>query len=151
MIRFGYRKPWLLGIYLLAASILLTSLHLHDQSIFGVGVSNFELLAAIMCLGGLGVGIAAPSSQNAHFDLLPDRISSAAGLRAMFGNSGAVVGTTMVSLVEAQFDDKVAGLRFAFLGLAVVVLLSQVCVFFVPDAARRRREQAGEVNAIPIE
>jgi MFS family permease len=149
LIRFGYRKPWLLGIYLLAASMILTSLHLHDLSIGGQGVSNFELLAAIMCLGGLGVGIAAPSSQNAHFDQLPDRISAAAGLRAMFGNSGAVLGTTMVSLVLAQFNDKVAGFHFVFLALAATVLLSQVCVFFVPDTARLRREQvtASEVPA----
>jgi MFS family permease len=126
-------------------------LHLQNQSILGVSVSNFELLAAIMCLGGLGVGIAAPSSQNAHFDLLPDRISSAAGLRAMFGNSGAVVGTTMVSLVDAQFDDKVAGFRFIFLGLAAAVLLSQVCVFFVPDAARTRREQAAHIEPVLVE
>jgi MFS family permease len=141
LIRFGYRKPWLLGIYLLAASMILTSLHLHDVSLGGLDISNFELLAAIMCLGGLGVGIAAPSSQNAHFDQLPDRISAAAGLRAMFGNSGAVLGTTMVSLVVAQFDDKVAGFHFVFLALAATVLLSQVCVFFVPDFARERRQQ----------
>jgi MFS family permease len=141
LIRFGYRRPWLVGIYFLAASMFLASLGIHQLSLFGVGISNFGVLAAIMCLGGFGVGIAAPSSQNAHFDLLPDRISAAAGLRAMFGNSGAVVGTTMVTLILGHFSDKAAGLQYIFLGLAVVVLLSQVCVFFVPDAAKQRREQ----------
>ncbi len=141
LIRFGYRKPWLLGIYCLAASMVLVSFGLHNFSLFGVGLSNFTVLAVIMCIGGFGVGIAAPSSQNAHFDLLPDRISAAAGLRAMFGNSGAVVGTTMVTLVLGHFSNKAVGLQYVFLGLAAAVLLSQVFVFFVPDAAKQRREQ----------
>jgi hypothetical protein len=32
-----------------------------------------------------------------------------------------------------------------------VVLLSQVCVFFVPDAARTRREKATEAQAVLVE
>ncbi|HEX5369326.1 MAG TPA: MFS transporter [Dehalococcoidia bacterium] len=141
LIRFGYRKPWLVGIYCLAACMVLASLGIHDLSVLGVRLSDFSVLAVIMCLGGFGVGIAAPSSQNAHFDLLPDRISAAAGLRAMFGNSGAVVGTTMVTLVLGHFANKAVGMQYVFLGLAAAVLLSQVCVFFVPDAAKQRREQ----------
>ncbi len=142
LIRFGYRRPWLTGIYLLAMCMFLTSLGLHDVSVAGIHLSNFGMLAIIMCIGGLGVGIAAPSGQNAHFDLLPDRISAVAALRAMFGNTGNVVGTTLVTLVLGHFSDKAEGLRYTFVGLGVVVLLSQICVFFVPDAAKTRREES---------
>ena len=58
---------------------------------------------------------------------------------SMFGNTGAVVGTTMVTLILGHFHDQAEGLRYTFVGLGVVVLLSQICVFFVPDAAKNRR------------
>jgi EmrB/QacA subfamily drug resistance transporter len=143
VVRLGYRRPWLVGIYLLAASMLLMSIGIHNPHVLGLKVPDFVFLSAIVAVAGLGVGIAIPPSQNAVFDLLPDQMASVAGMRAMFGNSGAVIGTTAVTLVLSHFHDRVAGMRVIFFSLGLIVLVSQVLVFFVPDLKRRETDEAG--------
>ncbi len=134
--RMGYRWPWLIGIYLMAASMLLMSFGWHHVRLFGIAVPDFALLAAITFISGLAVGIAIPPSQNACFDILPDQMASVAGLRAMFANTGAVIATTGVTLALAHASNKAAGMQYVFLALAVVVFVSQAWVFLVPDLPR---------------
>src|SRR4029077_7641006 len=111
----GYRLPWLIGIYLLAASMFLVGSGLGHVHLLGYEFSDFGFLAAVMAIAGLGVGIAVPVSQNAALDLLPDQIAAASGLRAMFGNSGGAIGIAVVTLAIGQFQNEVTGLRVIFL------------------------------------
>src|SRR5262249_44778310 len=127
--RIGYRLPWLAGIYLLGIGILLVGLGVGHFSVIGIGVSEFVVLAVLLGIAGAGIGLSAPPSQNASFDLMPDRIASAAGFRAMFANSGAVLGTTLVALALSQFSDKAQGLQYIFVALSVVVFLGQFWVY----------------------
>jgi EmrB/QacA subfamily drug resistance transporter len=136
--RIGYRRPWLIGLYLMAASMVLMSLGLHDVRVLGVAVPNFVLLSAITFVSGLAIGIAIPPSQNACFEILPDQMASVAGFRAMFGNTGAVIGTTAVTLALSHAANKTAGLQHVFLALGLIVFLSQVWVFLVPDMDRNK-------------
>jgi Na+/melibiose symporter-like transporter len=69
-------------------------------------------------------------------------MASAAGFRAMAGNSGGVLGTTIVTLFLSQFEDKVLGVQIIFFILGVVVLLSQFWVFMVPDRVKEPHELA---------
>jgi EmrB/QacA subfamily drug resistance transporter len=149
VVRRGYRLPWLVGGWLFGGSMLVASLGLHDLSFLGLAPSNFLLLSLILLISGVGMGMGAPSSQNASLDLLPDKISAAAGIRAMFGNSGGVLGTTLVALALSQFDDKVTGMRYIFLGLGCTNLLSQVWIFLIPDTARQRWRE-GKIKAAEI-
>jgi MFS family permease len=137
----GYRRPWLVGNFILGAAILITSLELTDVSLFGVAIPNFWLLAALMCMAGFGIGLSGPPSNNAALDLIPERIAAIAGLRAMFANSGAVLGTTIVTLVLSRFDDKTEGLHYIFIALGCMVLSAIVWIFMVPDTAWQRRKE----------
>jgi EmrB/QacA subfamily drug resistance transporter len=131
--RMGYRRPWLIGIYLMALSMVLMSFGWHHPHVFGVAIPDFALLAGITFISGLSVGIAIPPSQNACFDILPDQMAAIAGLRAMFANSGAVIATTGVTLALAHSSNKVAGIQYVFLALGIIVFVSQAWVFLVPD------------------
>jgi MFS family permease len=125
--------------------MLLMSTAVDTISGFGLG-SPFLVMSMVTFIAGLAIGIAIPPAQAAYFDLRPDLMASAAGLRAMAGNSGAVFGTTFVTLFLSQFDDKVLGTQIVFFILGIIVLISQVWVFMVPDRERAPRE----LEATPV-
>jgi MFS family permease len=137
----GYRRPWLIGLYLMAASMLLMGTSVDAFSDAGFG-SPFLVMSLFTMLAGIAVGIAIPPAQAAYFELRPDLMTSAAGFRAMAGNSGAVFGTTFVTLFLSQFDDKVLGTQIVFFILGIIVLVSQFWVFMVPDRVRTPPREA---------
>ena len=140
--KFGYRRPWLIGVYLMAGSMLAMGLLVP----FAAGndlASPFLIMSIVTCIAGLGIGIAIPPSQNAYFDLRPDQVAASAGFRAMAGNSGAVFGTTLVTLALSHIGDKAAGTEIIFVALGGVVLLSQIFVFMVPDKPKTPRFAPG--------
>jgi EmrB/QacA subfamily drug resistance transporter len=142
--KMGYRRPWLIGLYLMAMSMMLMGVAVEGVSGLGLG-SPFVVMSMFTLIAGLAVGIAIPPAQTAYFDLRPDLMASAAGFRAMAGNSGGVFGTTLVTLILGQFDDKVLGIQAIFFFLGVVVLLSQFWIFMVPD----RQKEPEPIEAIP--
>ena len=142
--KLGYRRPWLVGLYLMATSMILMSTAVDAVSGIGIG-SPFLVMSMFTFIAGLAIGIAIPPAQAAYFDLRPDLMASAAGFRAMAGNSGGVLGTTFVTLFLSQFDDKVLGVQIVFFILGVVVLLSQFWIFMVPD----RKKEPHEVEVAP--
>ena len=144
--KLGFRRPWLVGLYLMAISMMLMGSAVGTISGLGLG-SPFLVMSMFTFIAGLAIGIAIPPAQAAYFDLRPDLMASAAGFRAMAGNSGGVFGTTLVTLFLSQFSDKVLGVQVIFFCLGVVVLLSQVWVFMVPDRQEEPREL--EVSAAP--
>ena len=144
--RMGYRRPWLIGIWLMSMSMMLMSVAV--DPIAGLGPSEFLVMSIFTGIGGIAVGVAIPPSQAAYFDLRPDLMASAAGFRAMAGNSGGVFGTAIVTLVLSQFSDKVLGIQIIFFALGITVLISQIWVFMVPD--RQRHEiVVTEREAVP--
>ena len=92
--KLGYRRPWLIGIYLMAVSMMLMGAAVGTMSGLGLG-SPFVVMSMFTFIAGLAIGIAIPPAQTAYFELRPDLMSSAAGFRAMAGNSGGVFGTTL--------------------------------------------------------
>ena len=141
VVKLGYRRPWLVGLYLMATSMILMSTAVDAASGLGLG-SPFLVMSMFTFIAGVAIGIAIPPAQAAYFDLRPDLMASAAGFRAMAGNSGAVFGTTFVTLFLSQFEDKVLGVQIVFFILAIIVLVSQVWVFMVPDRVRETGEQS---------
>ncbi len=133
--RLGYRRPWLVGIWMMAASMMLMSVAVNP--IAGLGPSEFLVMSIFTGIGGIAVGVAIPPSQAAYFELKPEAMASAAGFRAMAANSGGVFGTAIVTLALSQFDDKVLGVQIIFFALGVMVLISQIWVFMVPVKQRQ--------------
>jgi EmrB/QacA subfamily drug resistance transporter len=144
--KLGYRRPWLVGLYLMALSMMFMGAGVGTAVDLGLG-SPFIVMSMFTFIGGLAIGIAIPPAQAAYFDLRPDLMASAAGFRAMAGNSGGVLGTTIVTLFLSQFDDKVLGIQIIFFAMGVVVLISQFWVFMVPD--RQKEPRALKVDPSP--
>ena len=138
--KMGYRRPWLVGLYLMALSMILMGSSIDTFVDLGFG-SPFLVMSMFTFIAGLAVGIAIPPAQAAYFDLRPDLMAASAGFRAMAGNSGGVFGTTIVTLFLSQFEDKALGVEIIFVFLGITVLISQVWVFMVPDRQKEPKER----------
>jgi MFS family permease len=133
LLRFGYRRPMLAGVPLISASLFVLSLGIRD-----IGIPDTVWLSLILVIAGIGIGIMAPAANNAALDTVPERISSVAAIRGVFRTVGGIVGSATVVLTLSRFSDKGEALERVFLLFAVMVLLSIVLVFFLPDGVRRR-------------
>lgn len=140
LIRFGYRIPMILGILLISIGLFITGQGLHNPTILGFEMGNLAFLSLTIAITGLGVGIGGPAANNAALDLMPEAVARITGLRGMFRSSGGVLGTAMIVLVLAHFDDQARGLEFIFTGLSFLILLIIPVVFLIPDTARSRRK-----------
>ena len=138
--KMGYRRPWLVGLYLMALSMILMGSSIDTFVDLGFG-SPFLVMSMFTFIAGLAVGIAIPPAQAAYFDLRPDLMAASAGFRAMAGNSGGVFGTTIVTLFLSQFEDKALGVEIIFVFLGITVLISQAWVFMVPDRQKEPKER----------
>jgi hypothetical protein len=70
-----------------------------------VSLRGFWLLAAILTVGGAGLGLANPASNNASLDLAPQRAAALTGVRSMFRLTGGVLSVTAISLALTFFPD----------------------------------------------
>lgn len=138
IIRFRYRTPMIIGIILLSASMFLLSQGYHDVTIFGWYIPDIALLTILVMIGGFGLGTANPAANNAALDLIPEKISAAAGMRGMFRSTGGVIGTAILVLALSHFQDKAYGLQVIFFTFGLVVALVIPVVFLIPDTARQR-------------
>ncbi|MBI2909289.1 MAG: MFS transporter [Chloroflexi bacterium] len=144
LLRFGYRRPMIIGTVLMSLSLLLTSAGIHDATFAGLQVPNLALMAAFVLLGGLGGGLTAPAGANAALDLLPGQVAAVAGIRAMFRHIGGVLGTAIVVLALSRFEDKAAGAMTVFFYMSFALLAVVPIIFFIPDIARQRRQAETE-------
>ena len=143
LIRLGYRRPMVVGTAIIAASLFLLSLGLRDA-----GMPDTVWLSIVMIIAGVGLGVAAPAANNAALDVVPGSISSVSGIRGVFRNIGGIVGASSVVIALSRFSDKGEGLELVFLLLSIIVLLSIVLVFFIPDMAKKRHTE-GKKAASP--
>jgi MFS family permease len=151
LIRFGYRAPMIVGTMIISASLVVLSQGFHDVTLFGLAIPNLLLLGGQVMIAGIGMGINGPASNNAALDLLPEKVAAVAGLRGMFRQTGGVLGTSALILVLSFYPDKAQGLQHIFLGLAVLMALTSMVVFFIPDVARERRIAQMHANAESVE
>lgn len=148
LIRFGYRRPMIIGVLLIAASLFLLSRGYHDVTLLGLHVPNLALLAMMILVSGIGLGIANPASSNAALDLIPEKVAAASGIRGMFRFTGGTLGTGALILVLSHFPDKAVGLQYIFLFFGFMMLALIPIVFLIPDTARQRH-LAGQKSIHP--
>src|SRR5262245_48660174 len=149
LMRYGYRVPMIAGCLLTVTTLLMLSRGWSGLDLYALHVGTFWLLAAQIALGGVGMGLSGPASNNAALDLVPGRAATVSGIRTFFRSSGGIIGTAVIVLVLELSPDKGAGLRqiFAFMGL--LLLLTIPLVMIIPDTGRDRvlaRRQAGSAG-----
>jgi EmrB/QacA subfamily drug resistance transporter len=138
VIRLGYRLPMIGGVALVSLSLLLLGQQWTSVQLGGLSLSGFWLLATIITIGGVGMGLTAPSSSNASLDLAPQDAAALTGLRGMFRQTGGAVGIASVVLALSFFSDKAHGLAVIYLVLSGVMLLTAPLALMIPDRARER-------------
>jgi len=132
LVRLGYRWPIIIGTCLAALSLLALSLEPRQLTMLGAGLENSTTLALILLVMGVGVGLAAPASNNACIELMPDRVATITGIRGMFRQAGGAVSITIATLVLHESSSIASGFRLVFIALAVAMLATIPAVFAMP-------------------
>jgi EmrB/QacA subfamily drug resistance transporter len=143
LIRSGYRWPMIIGVIIVMASLLLTSLGPTHPEIAGNHFNSFIYLAAVIGLLGVGFGLSGPASNNAALDLAPTKIAAITGIRSMFRETGGTLGAGTTVFVVTLFANPARGLQVVFVALAFVLVLIIPVVFLIPDTARASQRRAG--------
>jgi MFS family permease len=86
---------------------------------------------------GLGVGMAAPASNNACIELMPQRAATITGIRGMFRQAGGAVSITASTLVLYQVGDLALGFRVVFVGLALALAATLPAILAMPRSPQR--------------
>lgn len=139
LLRYGYRLPMFLGLLLVSLALFLLSFGWQDLAPLGFVIGPFWIMVVEMAVGGIGMGLAMPASNNASLDLLPHRAAVITGLRGMFRSIGAMIGTGLIVLTLELSTDPAEGLRAVFAVLAVLLVGTSLLAFAMPDGARDRR------------
>jgi EmrB/QacA subfamily drug resistance transporter len=145
--RTGFRKPMLLGMLGLVATLVVLGRGLHEPSVAGVTIPNFTWLLIVVGSAGVFFGIANPAMNNAGIDLAPDRIAAIAGLRGMFMNLGGTIGISFVILIASRAGNVGQGLDVAYTVLAAVLLLSLFAVRAAPEMGHAARQPEAPATA----
>lgn len=138
LIRLGYRKPMLIGTALVMVMLVLLGTGWTSVQLGPVTLAGFPLLACMLFIGGAGLGLANPASNNASLDLAPERAAALTGVRSMFRLTGGVLSVTGISLALTFFPDRGQGLAVVFGALSVAMLIVVPLILSIPDSARER-------------
>jgi MFS family permease len=124
--RFGVRLPMTLGYLVIVVGLLLTLLN-------GPVLNPYTWVAVGATVTGIGIGISAPSSNNAALQLAPHNAAAIAGLRGMFRQVGGITAVSIVTSVAARSGDPARALGIAFIVFAAIVLAVLPLIQQVPD------------------
>lgn len=133
LVKWGYRKPILLGTLIVALGLFLLALELHGFITGGFSISPMVLLLSIMFVTGLGVGMSAPAANNACIELMPNQVATITGLRGMFRNIGGALSIAIATLLIENTSDINHAFFIIFTALALILLLSVPMVFIMPN------------------
>ena len=147
--RLGYRLPMLVGMLLVAVTFILMAQGWSDVRIGGLDVNGFWLLAAIIAIGGVGMGLANPASSNAAIDQAPDKAASITGIRGTFRLAGGTISISCVVLALSFFSDQAAGLDRIFLVFTGLLLVTVPLVLMIPEALPTPAVQPPAVRSRP--
>ena len=136
--RLGYRWPMLLGMGFVGLTFVLMAQGATSVQIGGWSIQGFWLLASIISIGGIGMGLANPASNNAAIDIAPEKAASITGIRGTFRLAGGTISITSIVLALSFFSDQAAGLDMIFLVFTAILLVIVPLVLMIPEATDRR-------------
>lgn len=135
LVRWGYRRPLLLGSIIASVCLLALSFNYSDVNILGLEPNTIVLVSLITLFMGLGHGIAGPAINNACIDLLPERASTIAGVLGLFRQGGGAIGIAVFTVILQFFGDYSVGFRVIYIASGIMVLLTVPLIFAVPAKA----------------
>ena len=135
IMRWGYRKPMLIGSCLIAAAYVLLGLEPSHIRLLSMQLSDQVVLGIIVFLSGLGMGIAAPAANNACIDLMPERVGTITGVNGMFRQGGGSISIAVTTVLLANSTNIGHGFQAAFLGMAGLLLVTLPFIYGMPERA----------------
>ncbi len=130
--RWGYRRPIIAGTITMALAILVLAIEPRGINVAGISVTPVILITLLSLIIGIGAGMAAPASNNACIELMPDKAASITGLRQMSRRVGGVMGVSMGTLILESSGDMARGFTTVFLVTGSLLLLVIGAVFLMP-------------------
>ncbi len=128
--RLGHRPLLIAGLAAITVALALTAL----PPLLGGPAFWLSVGAAVL---GLGMGLAAPASNNAGMHLVPEKASAVSGLRVMFRQTGSIVAISVVTAVSSAAADPAAANTVAFFALAAVMTAATVLAARIPNQRGR--------------
>jgi EmrB/QacA subfamily drug resistance transporter len=134
LLKWGYRKPMIIGTILTASSIVIMGLITPDI-LSGWQISNFLFLSLILLINGVALGLTNPAANNACIELMPDRVGTITGVRGMFRNVGSVIGVSLATLTLHNTANIQHGFMIVMVGTGVLLLLCIPIIMLIPKNA----------------
>jgi EmrB/QacA subfamily drug resistance transporter len=125
--RTGYRLPMIVGFTAIAIGLVMLFVKCPH------GFPPYWWLAAWSMLTGLGMGVAAPATNNATLQLAPDQVAQIAGLRGTFRQSGGILYVSLATALLARSANPGLAQSHFFLVQAAVLMVMISLVFMVPE------------------
>jgi Na+/melibiose symporter-like transporter len=124
--RIGHRRLMIAGFTLLVAGLIL----LAAPSPFASAEVWLSIGAGIT---GLGMGIAAPASNNASLHLAPGEVASITGLRGMFRQSGAIISVSLTTAILSISAQPGLAQAYVFVAFAAILAAAIPLILALPD------------------
>jgi MFS family permease len=124
--RIGHRRLMIAGFTLLVAGLIL----LAAPSPFASAEVWLSIGAGIT---GLGMGIAAPASNNASLHLAPGEVASITGLRGMFRQSGAIISVSLTTAILSISTQPGLAQAYVFVAFAAILATAVPLIIALPD------------------
>jgi EmrB/QacA subfamily drug resistance transporter len=134
LMKWGYRRPILVGTVTMALSLFLLSFQSQGVNIMGINLGATALLMAIMGLSGIGHGISTPASNNACIELMPEKVATITGLRGMFRQLGSIIGISVSTILLHSLDNVQHAFYIIMFGSALILLISIPTIFLMPSS-----------------
>jgi EmrB/QacA subfamily drug resistance transporter len=124
--RLGCRVPMVVGFALIVTGFLL-------MAVPPPGTNGYLWLMMAAGITGVGMGVSVPASNNAGLQLAPDQISSIAGLRGMFRQTGSIIAVSVMTAVAANSASPAMSQAHGFIVLSVLMVAAIPLIFTIPD------------------
>jgi len=124
--RLGYRLPMMVGFLVITAGMFMIA-----QA--PIGLSPYWWVALFSLVVGMGVGCAAPATNNATLQLAPDNIAAITGLRGMFRQLGGIIYVSVATAWLARSLHPGITQAHIFIAQAVILVVMAALVRLVPD------------------
>ncbi|MDO8567826.1 MAG: MFS transporter [Dehalococcoidales bacterium] len=130
--KWGYRWPMLAGVLFVAVALVLLAMEPHGVKIGALELGVTPVLALIIGLCGIGNGVASPAANNACIELLPDKVATISGLRAMFRNLGSAMGVAIAVVVLDTMGNGQQAFRVVLLSFAGLIFITIPTILIMP-------------------
>jgi EmrB/QacA subfamily drug resistance transporter len=134
--RWGYRWPMVLGLIIISLTTFFLNQGFPVFRIIGSQFGIVKTIIFIVMLFGIGMGFIFPASNNACIELMPDKIATITGLRAMFRSIGGALGISLITVTLHLSSTPGKGFTTVFLSFGLGLLLTIPLVFLMPTGRK---------------